>query len=135
MYTNKLILRAQVYVVIGAALEVFNDLGHGFHEKPYENAVAVELGLRGIACQRQSRFDLVYKGTKVGEYIPDLIVDEKIVVEAKVIDMISDHERGRMINYLKITGLSVGLILNFRRAKLEWERIVLSQSTTANARE
>ena len=76
----------------------------------------------------QSRFDLVYKGTKVGEYIPDLVADEKLVVETKVIDRISDHERGRMINYLKITGLPVGLIFNFRRAKLEWERIVLSES-------
>ena len=100
--------------------------------KPDENALAVELGLRGIACQRQSHFDLVYKGAKVGEYIPDLIADEKIVIDTKVIDKISDHERGRMINYLKITGLPVGLILNFRRAKLEWERIVLTQSTTAN---
>ena len=134
MYADKLILRAQVYVVISAALEVLNGLGHGFHEKPYENALAVELGLRGIACQRQSRFDLVYKGTHVGKYIPDLIADEKIVVETKVIDRISDHERGRMINYLKITALPVGLILNFRRAKLEWERIVLTQSTTADER-
>ena len=109
MYTNKLILRAEVYAVIGAALQVLNDLGHGLHEKPYENALAVELGLRGTTCQRQTRFDVVYKGIKVGEYIPDLIADDKIVVDTKVIDRISDHERGQMINYLKITGLPVGL--------------------------
>ncbi|HYY30584.1 MAG TPA: GxxExxY protein [Chthoniobacterales bacterium] len=132
MYTNKLILRAEVYAVIGAALEVLNDLGHGLHEKPYENALAVELGLRGTTCQRQTRFDVVYKGIKVGEYIPDLIVDDKIVIDTKVIDRISDHERGQMINYLKISGLPVGLILNFRRAKLEWERILLTGSEAAN---
>jgi hypothetical protein len=65
---NKLILRAEAYAVIGAAIEVLNDLGHGLHEKPYENALAVELGLRGIACQQQTRFDVVYKGieTPVG---------------------------------------------------------------------
>jgi GxxExxY protein len=125
---NKLILGAQVYSVVNAALEVLNKLGHGFHEKPYENALVIELGLRRISCQQQRSFNVVYKGTKVGEYIPDLIADGTIIVEPKVVDRISDHERGRMINYLKITELSVGLILNFRRAKLEWERIVLSDA-------
>jgi GxxExxY protein len=105
--------------VVNAALEVLNKLGHGFHEKPYENALVVELSLRGKFCQQQRCFNVFYKGTKVGEYIPDLIADDAIIVEPKVIDKISDHERGRMINYLRITGLPVGLILNFRRAKLE----------------
>jgi GxxExxY protein len=78
-----------------------------------------------MSCLQQRCFNVVYKGIKVGEYIPDLIVDGMIIIEPKVIDGISDHERGRMINYLRITGLPVGLILNFRRAKLEWERIIL----------
>jgi GxxExxY protein len=123
---SKLILGTEVYSVVNAALEVLNKLGHGFHEKPYENALAVELSLRGMTCQKQRCFNVVYKGTKVGEYIPDLIADDAIIVEPKVIDKISDHERGRMINYLRITGLPVGLILNFRRAKLEWERVILT---------
>jgi len=125
---KELILGAQVYSVVNAALEVLNKLGHGLHEKPYENALVVELGLRRISCQQQRSFNVVYKETKVGEYIPDLIADGMIIIEPKVIDRISDHERGRMINYLRIAGLSVGLILNFRRAKLEWERIVLSDA-------
>jgi GxxExxY protein len=87
--------------------------------------LVVELGLRGMASLQQS-FNLVYKGIKVGEYIPDLIVHGMIIIEPKVIVRISDHERGRMINYLRIIGLPVGLILNFRRAKLEWERIILT---------
>ena len=123
---SKLILGAEVYSVVNAALEVLSKLGHGFHEKPYENALVVELGLRGMPCLQQRCFDVVYKGVKVGEYIPDLIADGMIIIEPKVIDRISDHERGRMINYLRITGLPVGLILNFRRAKLEWERIILT---------
>jgi hypothetical protein len=123
---SKLILATEVYSVVNAALEVLKKLGHGFHEKPYENALVVELSLRGISCQQQKCFDVVYKATKVGEYIPDLIADGAIIIEPKVIDKISDHERGRMINYLRITGLPVGLILNFRRPKLEWERIVLT---------
>ena len=66
----------------------------------------------------------IYKGVKVGEYIPDLIVFHKIVVDVKVIDRITDHEVGQILNYLKITGLKLGIILNFRRAKLEWKRII-----------
>jgi GxxExxY protein len=128
MYTNKLILGVEVYAVINAALEVLKEPGHGLHEKPYENALAIELNLRGMPCHQQIHFDVIYKGIKVSEYVPDLIVNSKIVVDTKVIEKISDHERGRMINYLKITGLSLGLVLNFRRAKLEWERIVHTAS-------
>ena len=115
------------YAVIGAAIEVLNQLGNGIHEKPYENALVVELGLRNILCEQQSHFDVIYKAVKVGEFIPDLIAAGKIIVDTKVIARISNHERGQMINYLKITGLPVGLIFNFRCAKLEWERIVLSR--------
>jgi GxxExxY protein len=124
--TNEVILKREAYAVVGAALEVLKEIGHGFHEKPYENASVVELGKHGMPCQQQTRFDVNYKGVKVGEYIPDLIADGKIIIDAKVIDKITEHEKGRMINYLKITGLRVGLILNFRRAKLEWARIVFT---------
>jgi GxxExxY protein len=67
------------------------------------------------------------KKIKVAEYAPDLIVFGGVVVDTKVIDAITDHERGQMLNYLKITGLKVGVVLNFRRAKLEWERLVLER--------
>ena len=120
------ILGREVYFTGERRLEVLKKLGHGFHEKPYENALAVEIALRGMSCQQQRCFDVVYKGNKVGEYIPDLIANDTIIIEPKVIDRISDHERGRMINYLRITGLPVGLILNFRRARLEWERVILT---------
>src|SRR5262249_35031663 len=104
------------------------ELGHGLHEKPYENALVVELGLKTIPLVQQPRYDIHYKQVKVGEYVPDLIAFNAIVVDTKVIDAISDHERGQMLNYLKITRLKVGVILNFKRAKLEWERIVLDRS-------
>ena len=126
MDANELLLKEEVFQIVGAAMEVLNGLGHGLHEKPYENALAVEYGLRGVLFQQQARFDVVYKGVKVSEYVPDLIAFGKVVVDAKVIDRITDHERGQMLNYLRITGLPVGVILNFKRAKLEWERLVLS---------
>jgi GxxExxY protein len=117
----------ETYVVIGAALEVLSQLGHGIHEKPYENALLIELRLREICCRQQTRFDVVYKTVKVGEYIPDLIAADKIIDDTKVIDRITNHERGQMINYLRITGLPLGLIFNFRYAKLQWQRLALSR--------
>ena len=111
--------------IIGCAMEVLNELGHGFIEKPYENALVVEFNQRNILCHQQSRYDILYKGVSVGTYIPDLIVFDTVVVDAKVIDRITDHEIGQMLNYLKLTGLKVGLIINFKHAKLEWKRIVL----------
>ena len=102
-----------------------NTLGHGLVEKPYENALVVELGLRKIPFRQQPTFDALYKGHKIGLFIPDLIAFDSIVVDTKVIERITDHERGLMLNYLRITNSGVGLILNFKRAKLEWERIVL----------
>jgi GxxExxY protein len=130
MNTNehKLLLREEVFQIVGCAMEVLNTLGHGLLEKPYENALVVELGLRGIRY-KQPRvprgFDVIYKGVKVGNYTPDLVAFDKIVVDAKTIDRITDMERGQVLNYLKITQFRVGLILNFKKPKLEWERLVL----------
>ena len=105
-------------------MEVLNGLGAGLNEKPYENALVVEFGLGGISFEQQPRFPVDYKGIRVGEFVPDLIAGAAVVVDAKVIERITDIERGQMLNYLRITGLKVGLIINFKRPKLEWERII-----------
>ena len=112
--------------VVGCAFEVLNGLGHGLHEKPYENALVVEFGLRRIPFAQQARFPVLYKGVHVSEYVPDLIAYGNLIIDTKVVERITDQERGQMLNYLRIAGLQVGLILNFRRAKLEWERVILS---------
>jgi GxxExxY protein len=125
---SKLLLREEVYQIVGCAFEVLKGLGHGFHEKPYENALAVEFNLRGIPFMHQPRFPVIYKGVNIGEYVPDLIVFGAVVVEMKVIDTVTDHERGQMLNYLRITEHKVGVILNFKHARLEWERIVLERA-------
>lgn len=111
--------------IVGSAMEVLNEIGHGFHEKPYENALVIEFRFRAIPCLQQKQFDILYKGEKVGDYIPDLIAYEKIVVDTKVIEKITNRETGQMMNYLKVTGLRLGYILNFKQAKLEWKRVVL----------
>ncbi len=123
---TELILKEEVYRIVGCAMEVLKALGHGLSEKPYENALAVEFRLQHIPFAQQPRFEVRYKGVSVGEYVPDLIAFDAVVVDAKVVEAITDHERGQMLNYLRITGHQVGLILNFKRAKLEWERIVLT---------
>ncbi len=127
MDTNneKLLAKEEVFQIVGCAIEVLNTLGHGLLEKPYENALAVGFGMRNIPFRQQPLFDVLYKGHKVGLFIPDLIAFDGVVVDTKVIDGITDHERGLMLNYLRITKLRVGVIVNFKRAKLEWERIVL----------
>ena len=122
---DKLLLKQEVFPIVGSAIEVLNTLGNGLIEKPYENALVVEFGLRKIPFRQQPSFDVLYKGHKIGLFVPDLIAFDYVVVDTKVIDRITDHERGLMLNYLRITNLRVGVILNFKRAKLEWERIVL----------
>jgi len=127
MDTNKheLLFKEEVYQIAGCAMEVLNILGHGLLKKPYENALVVEFRLNNISCQQQRRFPIRYKSVQVGEYLPDLIAFAQIIVETKTIERITDVERGQVINYLKITGLRVGIILNFKHSKLEWERIIL----------
>ena len=85
----------------------------------------MEFSLRKIPFKQQPSFDVLYKGQKIGLFVPDLIVFDTLVVDTKVTDKITDHERGLMLNYLRITGLRVGVILNFKHRKLEWERIAL----------
>jgi GxxExxY protein len=122
---DKLLFKDEVFQIVGCAIEVLNTLGHGIVEKPYENALVVEFGLRAIPFRQQPVFDVLYKSTKVGLFVPDLIAFGAIVIDTKVIDKITDHERGLMLNYLQITNLRVGVILNFKRRKLEWERLVM----------
>jgi GxxExxY protein len=122
---EKLLAKEEVFQIVGCAIEVLNTLGHGLLEKPYENALVVEFGLRKIPFRQQPVFDVLYKDQKVGLFVPDLITFDAVVVDTKVIDGITKHERGLMLNYLRIANLRIGVILNFKQAKLEWERIVL----------
>ena len=122
---SKLILKEETQRIIGHAFDALNEVGHGLNEKIYENALTVAFKQDGIAFDQQRHLPVLFRGVEVGEFIPDLIAFGSIIVDAKVIDRITDHERGKMINYLRITKLRVGLILNFKHARLEWERIVV----------
>jgi GxxExxY protein len=122
---SKLILKAETEKIIGFAFEVLNEVGHGLLEKVYENSLTVLFKQNGVTFDQQRRFPVLFRGIEVGEFIPDLIVFGSVIVDTKVIERITDHDRGQMLNYLRITKLRVGLILNFKNARLEFERVVL----------
>ena len=122
---SKLLLKAETEKIIGFAFEVLNEVGHGLNEKIYENSLTVLFKLNRIAFDQQRRFPVFFREVEVGEFIPDLIAFGSVVVDTNAIDRITDYERGQMLNYLRITKLRVGLILNFKNARLEWERVVL----------
>jgi GxxExxY protein len=117
--------KEETHKIIGCAFEVLNELGHGLNEKCYENSMVVEFGPQSITFAQQRQYQVLYKQNSVGLFIPDLIAFDSVLVDANVIDRITDHERGQMLNYLRITKLRVGLILNFKHPRLEWERLVL----------
>jgi GxxExxY protein len=122
---SKLVLKDETQRIIGHAFNVLNELGHGLNEKIYENSLTIAFKQDAIAFDQQRNFQVLFRGEHVGLFIPDLIAFGSVIIDAKVIDRITDHERGQMLNYLRITKLHVGLILNFKHARLEWERIVL----------
>jgi GxxExxY protein len=122
---TRLLLKAETEKILGCAFDVLNEIGHGLYEKLYEDGLTVAFRLAGIPYDQQRRFPVLFKGHKIGEFVPDLLVFDSVVVDAKVVDKITDHERGQMLNYLRITGMRVGLILNFKYARLQWERVVL----------
>src|ERR1044071_128803 len=95
--THELLLQKEVYAVVGCAIEILNVRGHGLHEKIYENCLCVEFRLRGIPFTQQERHQVLYKGELVGEYVPDLVVQQKLIVDTKTIDHITDHERGQVL--------------------------------------
>ena len=126
MNTTELICKDEVYAIVGAAMEVHNELGAGFAEAVYQEAMEVELRLRGIPFARQVPLKISYKGTALAsEYRADLVCYGRIVVELKAIRELAGREEAQVLNYLKATGLRVGVLVNFGDAhRLEWHRFV-----------
>ena len=100
-------------------------LGAGFLEKVYENALLHELQLRGLKVDPQKPIGVTYKGKGVGDYVPDLLVDDHLVVELKCVDSLLPEHLAQCLNYLKATGLHLALLFNFQRPKVEVKRVVL----------
>jgi GxxExxY protein len=109
--------------IIGCAYKVSTVLGIGFLEKVYENSLAHELRKAGLKVEQQKRFRIFYDGVEVGYYDADLVVEEKIIVETKTVRAFDDIHMAQCLNYLKATGLTLGLLLNFATPKLGIKRI------------
>src|SRR5690242_12998147 len=116
--------------VLAAVFEVSNTLGAGFLEKLYERALLKEVALRGIPTKTQAAFVVSYKGEPIGEYIADLLIEDTLVVELKCVDHLTNDHIAQCLNYLKASGRTVCLLVNFRRPKVEWRRIVLAYRDT-----
>src|SRR6266516_4765060 len=110
--------------IIGAAFEVHDQLGYGFLERVYQRALQVELLRRGATAEIEKRIQVQYKGVVVGDYDADLIVDECVVVEIKVAPQYDNRDEAQLLNELKATGIKVGVLVNFSRAKVEYKRLV-----------
>ena len=111
--------------VVGAVYEVSNKLGSGFLEKVYERALIRELDLRGIRAESQVPMKVSYKGGIVGEYVADIFVDKKLLVELKCVDTFQSEHIAQCINYLKASDQKILLLVNFQHSKVEWKRVVL----------
>jgi GxxExxY protein len=110
--------------VIGCAYAVSNELGAGFLEKVYENALALELGRAGIHVVQQYPVHVYYREQIVGEYVADLFVDQRLIIELKAVKNIEQFHVAQCINYLKASNHRVGLLLNFGKPKVEVKRLV-----------
>jgi GxxExxY protein len=124
MNKDKILYAETSEEIIGAAMKVLNTLKPGLNEKAYENALAIELRKRGANVQQQRRFDVLYEGQLVDVLVPDLIVEDKIVVDPKVVEDFNSSHTAQMIGYLAITNLPLALLLNFKHTDLRWRRIV-----------
>jgi GxxExxY protein len=110
--------------VLGSAFRVHNALGPGLLESAYEGGLCVELKHLGLGVERQPVFPLSYRGEYIGAYIADLVVEGTIILELKAVKALSGLMEAQLINYLKLSGLPVGYLMNFRNTRVEWRRFV-----------
>lgn len=122
---SDLLFKDEVYAIVGAAMEVHNELGIGFLEPIYQEAMEIELSSRSIPFVPQQEIQIRYKDRELTKtYKVDFLIFNEIIVEIKAIDGLSGREESQLLNYLKATGLELGLLINFGGNKLEWKRMV-----------
>ncbi len=132
----QLLLKEEVFTIVGAAMEVYNELSSGFLEGVYQEASEIEFGLRGIPFESQKELAIYYKGHRLKKsYAADFVEYQKVIVEIKAIDRLTSKDESQLLNYLSATGLEVGLLINFGGANgLEWKRMVETRKKPAYAK-
>ena len=123
---EKLLHEELTYKIIGLAIEIRKELGTGFLEKVYENSMMILLRDAGIKARQQAPVTVCFRGEEVGHYVADILVEDQIILELKSAECIVNVHRAQLLNYLKATGKTVGLILNFGKDRMEYERLVLT---------
>ncbi len=128
---TELLLKEEVYAIIGAAMEVHKELGCGFLEPVYQEALGIELVSRRIPFEAQKELPILYKGNRLKKtYFADFCVCEQIIVEIKAMDRLTTREDSQVLNYLKASGMEVGVLVNFGPRQLEWKRLVKSRTSS-----
>lgn len=131
--TDTLLYRDEVYQIVGAAMEVHNVLGFGFLEAVYQEAMEKELAQRGIPFVAQANLFLTYKGMPLSKtYVADLVIYSKIIIELKSTERLTNVDEAQVLNYLKATGIQVGLLFNFGSTSLQWKRLILTPDYHSN---
>ena len=120
--------------IIGAAMEVHNQLGPGFLESVYDEAFAVELTQRKIRFERQKELPVFYKQELIKRFVCDFLVDNKVIVEVKAIKALGEIDRMQLTSYLKTSGIEIGLLLNFAEKSLDFKRVIFSKDNQRNQR-
>jgi GxxExxY protein len=125
---RELIFKEEVYAIIGAAMEAHREKGCGFSEPVYQECMEIELADRKVPAEAQKGMKIFYKGRLLKKtYLADFVAFGKIIVELKALDKLTSREESQVINYLKSSGLEVGVLINFGSPSLEWKRIVLTK--------
>jgi GxxExxY protein len=120
-------------LIVGSAMAVLNQLRPGLSEKAYENALAIELMHRGCRVDQQRRFEVRYRGIVVDTLVPDLIVNDAVVVDPKIAEEFSPTHISQMLGYLAVTRLQLAVLLNFKHSDLRWRRIVAKTSSSTGS--
>ena len=122
---NDILFKEESYAVIGLCMEVHNELGHGFSEAVYKDALEIELEDNKISFEREKEFRINYKGRLLKrKYYADIIAFDEIILEVKCVKALAEEHTSQIINYLRVSGKKLGLLVNFSRDKLEYKRVV-----------
>ncbi len=125
---DRLLYREEVYAIIGAAMEVLAQLGRGFVESVYQEALAIEFTKRGIPYLEQKELVITYKGkTLEKRFLVDFLLYNKIILEIKAVEKLTNVHEAQLLNYLKASGISIGLLVNFNSTPLEWRRRIFTK--------
>ena len=127
---TSLLYKDEVYAIIGASMDVYNELGPGFLEAVYQEAMEIELTRRGIPFVSRPELPIFFKGERLKKYyVADFLIYDKIMIEIKALKSLTSHEEAQLLNELKITRTKLGLLINFGSdQKLEWKRRIYTKN-------